>query len=187
MRLSPVSRLFSLTADSDRIVAQYLGVAFAAAAIDWLSKYIVVSVFGDGGGVPLGDRFSVLVTYNLGSAGGVMVGPYTWHLNVLVTAIAITLISSIVRQLGVVDRNAAKALGLVAGGALGNMGSMLLGPEGVADFFAIRMSAHTTIVMNIADAALWTGAVLLIPVIVRLVQAIRAERVSVPVHAPSRA
>ena len=176
MRLSPISRRFRLMSDSDRIVAQYLGIAFASAAIDWLTKFIVVSVFGDGGGAPLWDRLSVLVTYNTGSAGGVMVGPFTWHLNVVVTAIALALITTIVRQLAMVDPHAAKALGLVAGGALANMGSMLLGPEGVADFFAIRISTDTTIVMNFADAALWAGALLLIPVVVRLVQAIRAEK-----------
>lgn len=176
MRLSPISSRFRQLSDSDRILAQYLGVAFAAAAIDWLTKFIVVSLYGEGGGVSLWDRFSVLVTYNLGSAGGVMVGPFTWHLNVLVTALALAMISSIVRQLTMVDQNAAKALGLVAGGAMGNMASMLFGPEGVADFFAIRLSADTTIVMNIADASLWIGALLLIPVVVRLVQAIRAEK-----------
>ena len=105
-----------------------------------------------------------------------MVGPSTWHLNVLVTGIALALITGVVRQLALVDRNGAKALGLVAGGALGNMASMLFGPEGVADFFAIRLSNETTIVMNFADAALWTGAVMLLPVVVRLMEAIRAEQ-----------
>lgn len=176
MRLSPIIPRLRLTSASDRILAQYLGVAFAAAAIDWLTKFIAVSVYGEGGGVALWDRFSVLVTYNLGSAGGVMIGPFTWHLNVLVTALAVAMISTIVRQLTMVDANAAKALGLVAGGAMGNMASMLLGPEGVADFFAVRISGDTTIVMNVADASLWTGALLLIPVVVRLVQAIRAEK-----------
>lgn len=175
MRFSPISRLFSLTSDSHRIVAQYLGVAFAVASIDWLTKFIVVSLFGEGGGVPLWDRFSVLVAYNMGSAGGVMVGPFTWHLNVLVTGVALALITTVVRQLAMVDPNAAKALGLVAGGALGNMASMLFGPEGVADFFAIKLFNDTTIVMNFADAALWTGAVMLLPVVVRLIRAIRAE------------
>ena len=176
MRPSPISRRFSLVSDSHRIVAQYLGIAFAAASIDWLTKFIVVNVVGEGGGVTLWERFSLLVTYNTGSAGGAMVGPFTWQLNVLVTGIALTLITGVVRQLALVDPNASKALGLVAGGALGNMASMLFGPEGVADFFAIRLPNETTIVMNFADAALWTGALLLIPVVVRLVAAIRAEK-----------
>lgn len=176
MRPSPISRRFSLMSDSHRIVAQYLGIAFAAASIDWLTKFIVVNLLGEGGGVPLWERFSLFVTYNTGSAGGVMVGPSTWHLNVLVTGIALALITGVVRQLALVDRNGAKALGLVAGGALGNMASMLFGPEGVADFFAIRLSNETTIVMNFADAALWTGAVMLLPVVVRLMEAIRAEK-----------
>ncbi len=176
MRLAPIFRRFTVSSDSQRILLRYLGVAFLAAAIDWLTKLLVVQRFGVEGGLPISDRFSLLVMFNEGSAGGVMVGPYTWQLNVLVTVVALALITSIVRQLVLVDPRASLALGLVAGGALGNMGSMVLGPPGVADFFAIRLSPDTTIVMNVADAFLWTGALLLIPVAVRLVQAIRTEK-----------
>ena len=79
MRPSLISRRFSLTSNSHLIVAQYLGIAFAAASIDWLTKFIVVELLGEGGGVPLWKGFWLLVTYNTGSAGGVIVGPFTWH------------------------------------------------------------------------------------------------------------
>ena len=87
---------------------------------------------------------------------------------VLITAVASSLIA--------VDRRATVALGLIAGGAIGNLASMLAGPEGVADFIALQLWSDLTIVMNVADLALWFGALSLVPVVVTLVKAIRAER-----------
>jgi len=187
MRLSSASRLTALFTNPKRSLTRYAGVALLAASVDWLSKLVAVQTLGVGEDAPLWDRFSLLVTYNMGGAGGVMVGPYTWHVNVLVTGFALAMITIIVRQLAVVDARSTIALGMVAGGAIGNMGSMLTGPEGVADFFAVRVSDEMTIVMNGADAFLWSGALLLVPVVVRLLQAIRAERIAVPVHVPRRA
>ncbi len=155
---------------------RYSAVALGAAAIDWTSKAVVFAALGVGGSAPLTGPFSLHTTFNTASAGGVSVGPYTWHLNVLVTFVALLMITTIVRQLAAVDARSACALGLVTGGALGNMGSMLIGPFGVADFLALDLSPSTTIVMNVADLALWSGALLLLPVVARLIKAIRAER-----------
>ncbi len=157
-------------------LSTYASFALFAAVADLASKFAMSRALVPGDVHPIVGRFSLLLTYNLGGAGGVTVGPYTWHVNVLVTALALTLISAIVRQLAQVDPRSSVALGLVAGGAIGNMASMLFGPAGVADFLAIRVSPETTIVMNVADAALWGGALLLVPVVKRLAAAIRAER-----------
>jgi signal peptidase II len=158
------------------LLSRYAAVAAFAAIMDGLSKFLVVRAFGVGGGFTLSERLSIFVTFNQGSAGGIMVGPYTWHLNVLLTALALVLITGIVRQLAAVDARAAVALGLVAGGAIGNMCSMIWGPPGVADFFAIQLTPDSTMIMNVADLALWSGALMLLPVVGRLVKAIRAER-----------
>jgi len=158
------------------LLTRYAAVAATAAIVDGFTKFLVVRAFGVGGGLTLSQRLSIFVTFNEGSAGGVMVGPYTWHLNVLLTAVALVLITAIVRQLATVDSRAAIALGLVAGGAIGNMCSMIWGPPGVADFFAIQITADSTMIMNVADLELWSGSLLLLPVIVRLARAIRAER-----------
>jgi hypothetical protein len=65
---------------------------------------------------------------------------------------------------------------MVAGGAVGNLLSMLFGPEGVADFLAVQLSSETTIVANVADLALWAGAAMLAPVALLLMRMARAER-----------
>jgi lipoprotein signal peptidase len=69
-----------------------------------------------------------------------------------------------------------RALALICGGAVGNLLSMLLGPEGVADFLAFRLSSNTTIVANVADFFLWGGAAMLGPVVLVLVRMVRAEQ-----------
>ncbi len=156
--------------------ALYFGVAALAASLDWLTKFAAVRTLDVGELWQMAGRFGLMLTYNTGSAGSVSVGPYTWHLNVLVTGAALAMITMIVRQLSQVDPRASIALGLVAGGAMGNMASMLFGPPGVTDFFAIQLTPSSTMVMNFADAALWTGALSLLPVVKSLVVAIRAER-----------
>lgn len=154
----------------------YATVAAIAAAADLGTKQLAVSALGDDRVIPLAGRLSMMVVFNTGSAGGVMIGPYTWHFNVIVTLVALCLITSVASSLIAIDRRATLALGMVAGGAVGNLASMLVGPVGVADFLAYKLPGDTTIVMNVADLALWCGALLLLPVVRTLVQAIRTER-----------
>ncbi|HYW32482.1 MAG TPA: signal peptidase II [Gemmatimonas sp.] len=151
-------------------------VAITTMLADVVSKEAATVALANDRVVPLLERLSLFLVYNTGSAGGVMIGRYTWHLNVLATAAAIMLITSVANALIAVDRRATLALGLVAGGAAGNLASMLFGPAGVADFLAIQLAGDTTIVVNVADLALWGGALMLVPVAASLVSAIRVER-----------
>ena len=160
----------------DSARARFIGMTAAVAGIDLMSKEIAVGSLGSTEVVTFTDRFSLFVVFNTGSAGGIHVGPYTWQLNVLVTLLAVGLIASVVQAMAAVDRRATRALSLVAGGAVGNLLSMLFGPEGVADFLGIRLTSDTTIVANLADFALWAGAVMLAPVALRLLRLARAER-----------
>ena len=147
-----------------------------AAAADLLTKQIAVASLGADTVIQLFDRLSLMVVFNTGGAGGVMVGPYTWQLNVLVTMAALGLITMVAPSLGAIDGRARLALGLVAGGAFGNLASMMFGPVGVADFLGLHLAGDTIIVMNVADLELWAGALLLLPVVMTLIKAIRAER-----------
>ncbi|MBC8088356.1 MAG: signal peptidase II [Phycisphaerae bacterium] len=174
MSHSPVASEVIRTASSARAMGLYLAVATGAGLLDWVTKLLAVT-FLPNNAVTLGDRFALLLIFNKGGAGGVSWGPYTTLINVCVTAFAVLMITVIVRHLAKIDRRATWALGLVAGGAAGNLVSMLAGAEGVADFLAFRF-AEGAVVANVADLALWGGAMLLIPVVGNLVRAIRAER-----------
>ena len=169
LRASRVQGLFA------SVRMRFVALTTVVAAVDLLSKDIAVRSLGSHGLVSLSDRFSLFVVFNTASAGGVDIGPYTWELNVLVTALAVGLIASVVQGIASVDRRATYALALVAGGAVGNLLSMIFGPEGVADFLAVRVSGDTTIVANLADFALWTGASMLAPIALVLIRKARAE------------
>lgn len=142
---------------------------------DLFTKELAVRLLGDTSIVPLSERFMFTLVWNTGSAGGVSLGPLTTQINVIVTILALFLVSSVVRPLALISPSTIKSLALVAGGASGNLASMLAGPPGVADFIGIRLSSETTIVANVADLCLWTGALLLMPAIVMLVRMVRQQ------------
>jgi lipoprotein signal peptidase len=161
--------------DHRRLAATYGWLALAAAAVDLASKALAAHHLADDRAVLLGDRFALLLVYNTGVTGGASIGPWTLPVNLAVTCLALGLITMIVVPLGRVERRAPLALGLIAGGALGNLASMVGGPPGVADFLAWRTGDYA-IVFNVADIALWSGALLLLPVVRHLARAIRHER-----------
>jgi signal peptidase II len=60
-----------------------------------------------------------------------------------------------------VDRFRLLALGLVAGGAAGNMIDRIRSAQGVADFFDLGLAAARFPTFNVADMGVSAGAVLL--------------------------
>ncbi len=176
MSIRQVMTSTALSDGSRRAMGWYVGIAAAAGLLDWATKTLAVNFLTDHTQV-LSNHFALMLVFNQGGAGGMSLGPYTWLINVGVTAMSVLMISMVVGPLAKVDRRASLALGLVAGGAIGNLVSMIAGADGVADFLAIRFT-DSAIVANVADLALWSGAVLLVPVVRRLLLAIRAERVA---------
>ena len=154
--------------------ARFAGWMLMAAALDLLTKQVAGQLLA-GRFIEFGNRFALTLVYNTGGAGGYSFGPATWYLNVAITLLALVVMATIARELGRIHPMATMALGLVAGGAAGNLASMMSGPAGVADFIAINLPDRS-IVFNVADVALWLGALLLVPVGVSLVKAIRSER-----------
>ncbi|MEP6832590.1 MAG: signal peptidase II [Gemmatimonas sp.] len=172
----------ALPSNSSRALGWYLAVAVGAGLLDWATKTLAVHFLTDHTRV-FSERFALMIVFNKGAAGGMSWGPYTWLINVCVTAVSVMMISLVVRPLARVDRRASLALGLVAGGATGNLVSMIAGADGVADFLAFRFTDNA-IVANVADLALWSGAILLVPVVRTLIVAIRTEREQKSVHRP---
>ncbi len=161
---------------TNNVMKRFVSVALVAAMTDLVTKVVAASALDSAQIVSISERLSFMLVYNTGSAGGVSIGPYTWAVNVAVTLVAIAMVLRIVQALAAVDPRATLPLALVTGGAIGNLASMIAGPEGVADFIAVQISESSTMVMNVADLWLWGGALMLAPVVVRLVTAVRAER-----------
>ena len=173
----------------DVSLRRYVGIAGIACALDLLTKEVAVRSLGEHGLHPLTERFFFALVWNTGAAGGVSMGPYTWLLNVTVTVLALGLVMSVVRPMAALDARSTLALGMVSGGAIGNLASIVAGPVGVADFLAVRLTHNVTMVANVADLFLWVGALLLVPVgytLVRLARAERAVRAVRAVRAPMR-
>ena len=173
----PIRRLLDRVAPSDAVMRQFARIALIGCAFDLATKELAVRVLNDQM-IGLGSRFSLMLVWNLGAAGGVQIGPMTAGINAIVTVLAIGLVATVVRPIAALDPRAPLPLGLVSAGALGNLLSIVAGPEGVADFLGVRLTADTTVVVNVADLMLWTGSLLLVPVALRLLQAHRAERVA---------
>jgi signal peptidase II len=125
--------------------------------------------------IELAQWFSVFLVFNTGAAGGVSLGPHTWLINVVGTAITVLLVAGVVVPLARLDRRAGMAMGVVAGGAMGNLASLIGEPRGVPDFLALRVS-DAFVVFNVADIGLWMGSLLLVPITLRLLQLAREER-----------
>ena len=168
----------------DHAIRRFVGIAVAACGVDLLTKEIAVRSLGETGWVTLTDRLSLTLVWNTGAAGGMSIGPFTALLNVVVTVLALGLVMSVVRAMAAVDTRSTMALGLVSGGALGNLASIVAGPVGVADFLAVRLADDLTMVANVADLFLWAGALTLVPVGATLVRMARAQRVAQRVSRP---
>lgn len=160
----------------DPVVRRYLGIAVAATATDLMTKEAAVRLLGNTGFVTITDRLSFTLVWNTGTAGGLMLGPGTWFLNILITVLALGLVLSVVRPMAAYDARSTMAMGLVSGGAIGNLLSMVAGPRGVADFIGVRLTEDTTMVANVADLFLWSGALLLVPVGMTLYRMAKVER-----------
>jgi lipoprotein signal peptidase len=169
--------------DRSTPLARFALVAAAAAAADLATKALAARALADRV-VPLGGPFSLDLAYNTGSAGGVSLGEQTWAINVLATAVALVLAAVICRPVAAHDRRAPVALGLIAGGALGNLTSLFLPPAGVADFLAVGVGGGGAI-FNVADVAAYVGIALCARTGLRLVETLRIER-RAPVVAAAR-
>jgi lipoprotein signal peptidase len=119
-------------------------------------------------------RFGVV--HNDQGAFGLTAGDYTFELSLALTLAALVLIVPVARDLARIDARAPMALGLVAGGAIGNLVSLLLSPAGVVDFIAIQRADGVGIVLNVADIGAYAGVVMLMRTTAMVIAAIRRNR-----------
>ena len=143
---------------------------FAAAAIslaiDQLSKTWVVKNLGFTDRIPVIDGFFYLThVRNPGAAFSLFAdapeairAPFF----IVTTLIALGLIVSFFRKLSPRDRLAALALGLILGGAVGNLIDRLIYGE-VVDFLHLRLwSGYSWPDFNVADSSIVVGVALLV-------------------------
>lgn len=146
-------------------VAILAATATAVAVVDLATKQMASFVLGTRGAVSLPlfrNAVRLTVILNDQSAFGVSLGPYTWHINLVLTTVALLLCLSLCRALAVIDEWAPFMLGLITGAATGNLVSLISSPQGVPDFIAVRSWNGHELVFNFADVAAVIGVALLI-------------------------
>ncbi len=114
------------------------------------------------------------VVHNDKGAFGWSAGTYTWQLNFSLTLAAIVFMIPVTRDLARIDPLAPRALGLIVGGALGNLASLITSPSGVVDFIQVDFERYG-IALNVADVAAYAGLAMILRTGALLVVALRRE------------
>lgn len=115
----------------------------------------------------LGDVVRFTLAYNQGASFSVSLGEHTrW----ILTALAFGVLSVLMvqyRRAAPHDRTLALALAFIVAGASGNLLDRIRSPRGVVDFIDIGVGDTRFWTFNLADVAVFCGAVLLANLLIR--------------------
>jgi signal peptidase II len=106
-----------------------------------------------------GERVRFILAYNRGAAMGIPLGSWARPLLAVVAVAMLGLLWAWYRRTERQDWATAAALGLIAGGALGNLLDRIRWDRGVVDFIDVGIGATRFWTFNVADAAITCGAV----------------------------
>jgi len=109
----------------------------------------------------VGDWVRLTLVYNRGAAFGLHLGPFSREIFLALTVAALVILWRLYR--GTPGGATARliALGLVCGGAVGNLIDRIRSPRGVVDFLDLGVGDWRWPTFNVADMAVSTGAFLL--------------------------
>ena len=138
--------------------------ALAAAIVlaDRVTKILVLESFAPGERLPITGFFNMVLVFNKGAAVSFLAGASGWQTPIFlaissIAAVVITVL--ILRHAG--NRMLCIALGLILGGALGNLWDRLLWGH-VVDFLDFHAAGWHWPAFNVADSGITVGAGLLI-------------------------
>ena len=109
----------------------------------------------------VGDVFRLTLVYNPGAAFGLNVGEHSRWVFMALTIAAIFVLAQLYRSTRPNDNTRVFALGLVMGGAIGNLINRIWSARGVVDFLDIGIAVHRWPTFNLADIGVSVGAALL--------------------------
>lgn len=148
--------------------AGFWGAVLLIVFTDVGTKYLAHTRVAEGDTIPLlGDAIRLTLLYNPGAAFGVRLGEYSrWIFTALAAGILVWLYT-MYRDAAPADRGRALALGLVSGGALGNIVNRLWSHRGVVDWIDVGVGIHRWPAFNVADIGVSVGACILVAVLWR--------------------
>lgn len=146
----------------------YWGAATVALVLDLLTKALAEQyLFRSAGHSVIGDVFQLRLVYNPGAAFGLHLGPFSRWIFMAIAVGAVVLLYRYHRAAAPGDWFRQLSLGLVSGGAIGNLVDRVRSPRGVVDFLDLGVGGYRWPTFNVADMAVSVGAILLATVLWR--------------------
>ena len=149
-----------MASDADRRL--YWGAGVTVLVLDLITKYLAEQhLLRSSGREVLGEWFQLRLVYNPGAAFGLDLGPYSRWIFMVVALVALVALFRMAQDAQVGDWFRQLALGLVSGGALGNLVDRIRSTQGVVDFLDVGVGQWRWPTFNVADMAVSCGAVAL--------------------------
>ncbi|HEU5169478.1 MAG TPA: signal peptidase II [Gemmatimonadales bacterium] len=146
----------------------YWTAALVVIAFDFVTKLVAEAALLLTPGVPIiGDWVQLRLVYNRGAAFGLHVGPYSRWVFFAVAVVAIAVLNRMSLGGPPGDRFRQLALGLVTGGAAGNLIDRVRSGRGVVDFLDVGIGSLRWPTFNVADIAVSCGGIALAVVLWR--------------------
>ncbi len=131
--------------------------------LDRFTKIIAENTLLDGPTRVIGEVWQWRLVYNPGAAFGLgsALGPWARWIFLVIAAVAVVVLHQMSREAHPRDHLRQWSLGLVAGGAAGNLVDRIISAPGVVDFIDVGVGSLRWPTFNIADIAVSCGAVAL--------------------------
>ena len=140
----------------------FWGAALTVLAVDFATKLVAEARLPRAMGRSVfGDWFQLRLVYNPGAAFGLDVGPYSRWIFFGVAVVAVVVLYRMSRSTAPGEYFRQLALGLVSGGAAGNLVDRIRSAQGVVDFFDFGVGTVRWPTFNVADIAVSCGAIAL--------------------------
>ena len=142
---------------------KWLWISLTVVALDQITKQIAESLLTPHQAVNLLPYFDWYLTYNTGAAFSFLANAGGWQrwLFTFIAVVISVIIVQWIRKLPLEETLTAVSLSLILGGAIGNLiDRVYLGH--VIDYIQIWLGSYPWPAFNIADAAIFVGAVMLI-------------------------
>ena len=137
--------------------------AVVTVVLDLITKVIAEATLLRTPGIAVvGDWFQLRLVYNQGAAFGLHLGPYSRWIFFTIALVAVYVLHKMSRTSPPGDWFRQLALGLVAGGAAGNLIDRVRSARGVVDFLDVGLGALRWPTFNVADIAVSCGAIALV-------------------------
>jgi signal peptidase II len=115
----------------------------------------------------LGDAVRLTLIYNPDAAFSISLGDYSRVVFSVLAMVIVAVLLRLYRDAESHDRGLGAALGMIVGGAAGNLVDRLRSPLGVVDFIDLGYGDYRFWTFNVADVGVTVGAALLLVIMLR--------------------